>query len=137
MSDIVERLLDNAAQPTSIYSDALMREAAAEITRLRERDEEVREELADAWPEDREAVLAGDPVALIAKLIQERDEAICDHEAARWLVEEAGKIAAYYANAVNYRSRKTLAPAVMYERGNLAQLLLAKIATADPTRGKP
>lgn len=77
-----------------------LRSLLSEAERLRDRDEEVREELADAWPEDREAVLAGDPVSLIAKLIRERDEEIAEHEAERSkskrlrsLVEEAGKVA--------------------------------------------
>lgn len=108
MSDIVERLEAEAqarekradflfrkcadepdAQMEIDYHQSrayLVRQAKAEITRLRERDEDVREELADAWPEDREAVLAGDPVALIAKLIRERDEWICDYEATRALL---------------------------------------------------
>lgn len=55
----------------------------------------------------------------------------------RGLVEGARKVVAYYANSANYASRKTLAPAVIYERGDLARRLLDKLAEADPTRWTP
>lgn len=54
------------------------REAADLIERLTREAEDVKDELADAWPEDREAVLAGDPVHYIAKLIAERDNEIME-----------------------------------------------------------
>lgn len=74
----------------SSASASRIEELERDNARLRDRDEEVREELADAWPEDREAVLAGDPAPLIAKLIRQRDEAICEHEHTRQALSDKG-----------------------------------------------
>lgn len=68
-------------------TETTVRRAASEITRLRGEVEDVRDELADAWPEDREAVLAGNPADYIAKLISERDDEILEAERLRGEVE--------------------------------------------------
>jgi len=72
--DCVERRWEVWAETLSL---------ADRLEALTTSDEDVRDNLADAWPEDREAVLAGDPASYVLALTRERDEWILEAEQLR------------------------------------------------------
>lgn len=67
--------------------DGMVLVQADRLEKLEGRDEDVRDELAGAWPEDHDAVMAGNPADYVVKLLRERDAEILEAERLRAVIK--------------------------------------------------